>query len=41
MIKAKHEEMQKALERVRDMAEAWFSLSEDERNRYRAGNSES
>ncbi len=35
MIKAKHEEMQKALERVRDVAEAWFSLSEDERNRYR------
>ena len=26
MIKAKHEEMQKALERVRDIAESWFSL---------------
>ena len=36
MIKAKHEEMQKALERVRDIAEGWFSLSEEERNRYRA-----
>jgi lysophospholipid acyltransferase (LPLAT)-like uncharacterized protein len=35
MIKAKHEEMQKALERVRDIAEGWFSLSEDERNRLR------
>jgi lysophospholipid acyltransferase (LPLAT)-like uncharacterized protein len=36
MIKAKHEEMQKALERVRDIAEDWFSLSEEEKNRYRA-----
>ncbi len=36
IIKAKHEEMQKALERVRDIAEGWYSLSEDERNRYRA-----
>lgn len=36
MIKAKHEEMQRELERVRDIAEGWFSLSEDERNRYRA-----
>jgi lysophospholipid acyltransferase (LPLAT)-like uncharacterized protein len=35
MIKAKHEEMQKALERVRDIAEGWFSLSEEERDRYR------
>ena len=35
MIKAKHEEMQKALERVRDIAESWFSLTEDERNSYR------
>ncbi len=35
MIKAKHEEMQKALERVRDIAEGWYALSEDERNRYR------
>ena len=36
MIKEKHEEMQKALERVRDIAEGWFALTEDERNRYRA-----
>jgi len=35
MIKAKHEEMQKALERVRDIAEAWFSFTEEERDRYR------
>jgi lysophospholipid acyltransferase (LPLAT)-like uncharacterized protein len=35
-IKAKHEEMQKALERVRDIAEGWFSFSEEERNGYRA-----
>jgi lysophospholipid acyltransferase (LPLAT)-like uncharacterized protein len=35
-IRAKHEEMQKSLERVRDIAESWFSLSEDERNRLRA-----
>jgi lysophospholipid acyltransferase (LPLAT)-like uncharacterized protein len=35
-IKTKHEEMQKELERVRDIAEGWFSLTEEERNRYRA-----
>jgi lysophospholipid acyltransferase (LPLAT)-like uncharacterized protein len=35
MIKAKHEEMQKALERVRDIAEGWFRVSEEERERYR------
>lgn len=35
-IKAKHEEMQKELERVRDIAESWYSLSEEERNRWRA-----
>ena len=35
-IKAKHEEMQKALERVRDIAEGWFAFKEEERNRYRA-----
>lgn len=35
MIQAKHQEMQKELERVRDIAEGWFSLSEEERNRYR------
>jgi hypothetical protein len=36
MIKAKHEEMQKALERVRDIAEGWFSFTEEQRNLYRA-----
>jgi lysophospholipid acyltransferase (LPLAT)-like uncharacterized protein len=36
MIKAKHEEMQKALERVRDIAEGWFSCTEEERKVYRA-----
>lgn len=35
-LEAKHAQMQKALERVRDIAEEWFSLSEEERNRYRA-----
>jgi lysophospholipid acyltransferase (LPLAT)-like uncharacterized protein len=35
MINAKHEEMQKALERVRDIAEGWFSMSEEQRNRLR------
>jgi lysophospholipid acyltransferase (LPLAT)-like uncharacterized protein len=35
-IQAKHQEMQKELERVRDIAEGWFSLSEEERDRYRA-----
>jgi lysophospholipid acyltransferase (LPLAT)-like uncharacterized protein len=32
-LKAKQEEMQWALERVRDCAEAWFSLSEREKDR--------
>lgn len=32
----KHDEMQKALERVRDVAEAWFALPPEERNRLRA-----
>ena len=36
MIKAKHQEMQKELERVRDLAEGWFAMSEEERNRLRA-----
>jgi lysophospholipid acyltransferase (LPLAT)-like uncharacterized protein len=36
MIKAKHEEMQKALEHVRDLAEGWFALSEAEQDRLRA-----
>jgi lysophospholipid acyltransferase (LPLAT)-like uncharacterized protein len=35
MIRAKLQEMQKALERVRDLAEGWFSFSEAERNRHR------
>jgi len=35
MIKAKHEEMQKALERVRDISEGWFVLTDEERNRHR------
>ncbi len=35
MIRAKHEEMQKALERVRDIAEGWFALSEEEKDRHR------
>jgi lysophospholipid acyltransferase (LPLAT)-like uncharacterized protein len=32
-MKAKQEEMQRALERVRDCAEAWFSLSQREKDR--------
>lgn len=36
MIRAKHEEMQKALEHVRDLTEGWFHLTEQERNRHRA-----
>jgi lysophospholipid acyltransferase (LPLAT)-like uncharacterized protein len=36
MIKAKHAEMQKALERVRDLAEGWFAMSEEERDQHRA-----
>jgi len=35
-IKAKHQEMQKELERVRDLAEGWFGLSAEERERLRA-----
>ena len=34
-IKRKHAEMQAALERVRDVAESWFGLSEAERERLR------
>jgi lysophospholipid acyltransferase (LPLAT)-like uncharacterized protein len=34
-LRAKHEELQKALERVRDLAEGWFSMSEEERHRLR------
>ncbi len=35
-LEKKHSEMQKILERVRDVGEGWFSLSETERNRERA-----
>jgi lysophospholipid acyltransferase (LPLAT)-like uncharacterized protein len=35
-LEEKHQEMQKMLERVRDVAETWFSLSEAERERERA-----
>jgi lysophospholipid acyltransferase (LPLAT)-like uncharacterized protein len=34
-LEAKHAEMQRELERVRDIAEGWFSLSESEREKYR------
>ena len=34
-LKRKHAEMQAALERVRDVAESWFGLSEEERQRLR------
>jgi lysophospholipid acyltransferase (LPLAT)-like uncharacterized protein len=36
VLEAKHAEMQLELERVRDIAEGWFSMNEDARNRYRA-----
>jgi hypothetical protein len=36
LLESKHNEMQKELERVRDLAESWFSLSEEERNRLRS-----
>jgi lysophospholipid acyltransferase (LPLAT)-like uncharacterized protein len=36
LMDAKHAEMQKELEHVRDIAEAWFSLSEEERKKHRA-----
>jgi lysophospholipid acyltransferase (LPLAT)-like uncharacterized protein len=35
-IERKHQEMQKMLERLRDVAESWFLLSEDEREKGRA-----
>jgi hypothetical protein len=35
-LEGKHAEMQKALERVRDIAESWFSLSEEVRAAHRA-----
>jgi hypothetical protein len=34
-LDAKHAEMQRELERVRDIAEGWFSLSEAEQEKYR------
>jgi len=36
MLEAKHAEMQRELERVRDIAEAWFTLSDSDREKYRA-----
>ena len=36
LMQAKHAEMQRELERVRDVAEGWFQFSEEERQRYRA-----
>ena len=36
LMDAKHAEMQKELERVRDVAEAWFTQSNEERERHRA-----
>jgi lysophospholipid acyltransferase (LPLAT)-like uncharacterized protein len=35
-IQAKHAEMQRSLEHVRDLAEGWFTFSEEERQRIRA-----
>jgi lysophospholipid acyltransferase (LPLAT)-like uncharacterized protein len=35
VMELKHAEMQRELERVRDVAEGWFQLSEEERQRYR------
>ena len=35
VMEAKHAEMQRELERVRDVAEGWFSLADTERTRYR------
>ena len=36
LMDAKHAEMQKELERVRNVAEAWFTQSDEERERHRA-----
>jgi len=36
LMEAKHAEMQRELERVRDIAESWFSLSDAEREKHRA-----
>jgi lysophospholipid acyltransferase (LPLAT)-like uncharacterized protein len=35
-VEQKHQEMQKMLERVRDVAETWFSLTDAERERERS-----
>jgi lysophospholipid acyltransferase (LPLAT)-like uncharacterized protein len=35
VLEAKHAEMQRELERVRDVAESWFSLTEAEREKHR------
>jgi hypothetical protein len=35
VLESKHTEMQKELERVRDIAESWFSLSEADRQNFR------
>lgn len=36
VMEAKHAEMQRELERVRDIAEGWFLLSSDTREKFRA-----
>jgi hypothetical protein len=36
MLEVKHAEMQRELERVRDIAESWFSLPQEEREKHRA-----
>jgi len=36
VMEAKHAEMQRALERVRHIAEGWFLLSPDARDKHRA-----
>ena len=35
VMEAKHAEMQRELERVRDIAEGWFSLNDSEQENYR------
>jgi hypothetical protein len=35
LMAAKHAEMQRELERVRDIAESWFQITETERQQYR------
>ena len=36
VLESKHSEMQSELERVRDIAESWFSLNESDRQNFRA-----